>query len=311
MEKNTTIALVVPVFRGAKYLEECVQSINIYGHYFDEILVSINKSESYLNDIKILEEALKVNYKLLVQNREFSMVHHFLKYIGQISSNYVFFLAHDDILDKGVEEMCSIIQQYGKNEDIAIMGSYRFFGKGYNNGLVKELNSYPKGISKNTFFEYDLGKAYSINITGMVTPVRAIMHNVKYIRLFKRGIRLDYLLITNNYINRIYQTDENSVRIRLHCQQQGVIIKSKPRTIDSINYYLYQYSSLKADAVLLKKILKLLVYEVFSSLKRYKIYGLYYFLKYLYIYSFVMGFRKFLFLLYYFLKIFISKILKQ
>ncbi len=53
MEKrNITISLLVPVYNGMDYWKECVISINEYGYLFDNIIVSINKGESYQEDIE-------------------------------------------------------------------------------------------------------------------------------------------------------------------------------------------------------------------------------------------------------------------
>lgn len=278
MEKrNITISLLVPVYNGMDYWKECVISINEYGYLFDNIIVSINKGESYQEDIETAKTINTDNISLIIQEKKLDAVSHFKNIIKKVNTEYVVILAHDDLLLDGIKELRNKLLSIENPTRVSFLGTFQFFKDAQDIAVVKEI--YSGCIKKEEFIEYDLAKHFNLNISGMCLPVKSVLYNLDYIDKFVSGIRYDYLLLTNNEIDEIYQLQSPTVRIRVHNNQQGAIIGLKGRIADSILYFMYHIFNTN-DNILKQKLKNELVGTLLNSLKNGTLYGLYFYVRY-------------------------------
>lgn len=290
-KKSLTISLLVPVYNGGIYWSQCIESINNYGSLFDNILISINKGTSQLEDTHNANKISIKNKNILIQDKLLSPVEHFCEIVRHVTTDYVFILAHDDLLLENVYLVKEKIMKEGFNYNISILGTFKFFNDSQELGTVREI--YDNSISKDEFIEYDLAKYFDINISGMCLPVDSIKVNLKYITKFTRGIRLDYLLLTNNKIIKIYQINKPTVAIRIHEKQEGKIIEQRERFLDSILYFMYHLIESK-DIILKEKLKKELIFVIFYPLKKLQFYSVLFYFKNTFLFISKQGILKYL-----------------
>lgn len=292
MEKrNITISLLVPVYNGMDYWKECVISINEYGYLFDNIIVSINKGESYQEDIETAKTINTDNISLIIQEKKLDAVSHFNNIIKKVNTEYVVILAHDDLLLDGIKELRNKLLSIENPSRISFLGTFQFFKGSEDIALVKEI--YNGCIKKEEFIEYDLAKYFDLNISGMCLPVKSILNNLEYMNKFICGIRFDYLLLTNNEIDEIYQLESPTVRIRVHDNQQGKVIGSKGRIADSILYFMYHICNTN-DNILKQKLKNELEGTLLLSVKTNFLYGILFYFKNFRIFALRIGIYDFL-----------------
>lgn len=237
-KQKLTVTLIVQVYNGGSYWKECIKSINKYGLNFDKILVSINRGKCYLEDIDSAKELLVGNrLNLVVQTKMLTPMEHLSEIMKLINTDYICFLAHDDLLLQNAINLKKVINKYGQNLNMSILGTFIFFNANGSEFFVKEI--YGGNIDKEEFIEYDLAKNFNINISGMCVPTTSIMSNMVFFMKFISGVRTDYLWLTNKQIKNIIQLEQPTVKIRLHDNQQGKIINKKGRIVDNMLYFMY------------------------------------------------------------------------
>lgn len=290
-EKQVTITLLVPVYNGKEYWKECVKSIEEFSYLFDNILVSINRGETYLEDIETAKKITFDNTKIIIQENKLEAVNHFDAIIRKVTTDYVVILAHDDLILDGMKYLRESLVHIQNTDRISFLGTFHFFSDTQDIAVVKEI--YNGCLKKEEFIEYDLAKHFNLNISGMCLPVKSILDNLEYLRKFVSGIRYDYLLLTNNKISKIYQLDKPTVKIRIHDNQEGKIIGSKGRISDSILYFMYHIIETK-NLILKDKLKYQLISTVVSPLKKGCFYGVFFYLKHFVFFALRMGIVKFL-----------------
>ncbi|WP_133013308.1 glycosyltransferase family A protein [Marinomonas flavescens] len=284
---DVTISLLVPVYNGGEYWRECAVSIEKYSCFFDNVIVSINKGDSFLEDLEVAEGLKISNIDIEVQDELLGPIEHFMKVIKTVKTDYIFILAHDDLLLPGVEGMRQNIIKNGNRTDIAYLGTFVFFKESKDIAFVREI--YGGSFDKVEFIEYDLAKNFNLNISGMCLPVRSILENSDYFYRFGSGIRFDYVLLTNNKISKIYQLNEATVKIRRHDNQAGKTAGENVRIAGEISYYAYHIIETN-DLILRSKLIDKLSIVLFSSLTRGSAYGLFFYFKRLVFFGEKMGF---------------------
>lgn len=313
MKKDISISLVVPVYKGGEYWKECIESINKYGYGFDEVLVSINKSDLQNDDIKYFKSLCKLdNVTLIVQNKSLSPLKHFLSYIELIQNDYIFMLAHDDILLEGSLKVKNYLKQHGKELDISLFGSQSYFDD--NNkylGEVNELRGLKNAISSQCFVEYDLGKHFDISLSGITFPTKSIVNNSYYLEKFVRGIRVDYFFLTNCDIKFIHQLEKNTAKVRRHPNQESAIIGLEERTFDSIIYYVYHIKYSLYNKILYEKLIRHLLINILKPLIHLRFYGLIFYCGKLRFFIKFMGMKNYLKMSFSMLKIGINEFIRQ
>lgn len=281
----------MPVYNGGIYWQECAKSIEKYGILFDQVVVSINKGGSYKSDIIVAENIKLDNLKILIQVDLLAAVDHFCKIFQQVRTKYVFILAHDDLLLGSVKSLKLKLDELGCPDDVAFLGTFLFSKNNEDVALVKEV--YNGVMDKTEFVEYDLAKHFNLNISGMCLPVKTIEDNLDYLSRFVSGIRFDYLLLTNDKINTIFQLDEPTVRISMHDNQQGKIIGNKGRVADSILYFLYHIAN-SNDLILKEKLINEFVGNLAQGIKCCPIFTFIFYFKNFIYFGKKMGVRGFL-----------------
>jgi predicted RNA-binding protein YlqC (UPF0109 family) len=277
MEKYpVTITLLVPVYNGGSYWEECAKNIKKFGHLFDNIIISINKGDLYRVDREVAEGIGLDNLEVKIQNKMLGAVSHFDNIIRCVKTDYVVILAHDDLLLDGIGYLRENLELAGPGRDVAFLGTFTFFKGSEEIAQVKEICD--GCMTKVEFIEYDLAKHFNLNISGMCLPVKSLLDNLEYFNNFISGIRYDYLLLTNNRISKICQLDDPTVKIRVHDNQQGKIIASKGRAVDSILFFMYHIIETN-DEILKRKLIDQLAGTMLMAIKTRTFYGIFFYIK--------------------------------
>jgi hypothetical protein len=237
-----TLTLCIAVYKGGRYWQECWESVKPLADLFDKIQVSINYSEFQPQDIAVLDTPPRPeNLRLIVRPKFLSAVEHFLSYIDYLDTDYAFLLAHDDwLLKDGVEEVLAYLQQFAQ-QLVAVFGSHAWIETDTSySGISRELAAAPEGVSTDDFVLSDIDNFLAINVSGLVTPVKAMKRCKPMMGMFAEGFRGDNFVVTYPGITRVLQTFQPSVKIRLHAQQAGAFLNLKNRAIDNTTYYFVQ-----------------------------------------------------------------------
>jgi hypothetical protein len=268
---NPTLTLVIPVYKGGAYWAECWASVLPVAHHFDQILVSLNYSELQAQDQVILETARPPNLRLIVQPQFLSAKAHGQVILDYYTTDYVFLLAHDDwLLPEGVAEARALLQTHG-HRPISIFGAHAWGETEHSYaGVSRELAATPGGVSPADFVRADIDNFYSINMSGLIFPVAGYQRWKPGLQLFTEGFRADNFCLTFPGIERIFQTYQPSVRIRMHAGQAGASPNLKHRAMDNALYYFVQ-ALYSADPFLVSRALEQLLLAPFRYRQPYAI----------------------------------------
>jgi hypothetical protein len=241
MTPAPSLTLCIAVYRGGSYWKECWDSVKGLSHYFDSILISFNKSELQMTDVSVLLADKPENVTYLVQQEYLEPMAHHCEFIKHVNSDYVFFLCHDDwLLESGLKEIQTILNN-NHSKMIAIFGSHEWSGSETTcSGITRELLAYPSGIPVHDFILRDIDNSFNFSISGLVSPAKGLKEKISMRKLFSKGFRYDNFVITYPGIERIFQTQQPSVRIRLHPGQEGSQGYPEERKFDNMSYFFIQ-----------------------------------------------------------------------
>lgn len=93
MSSHSSLTLMIPVYKGGTYWQECWASVKPLAKYFDRILISFNKSELQKQDFSVIDNGLYENLKYIMQPNYLEPIAHFLNFLPCLQTKYVFFFA--------------------------------------------------------------------------------------------------------------------------------------------------------------------------------------------------------------------------
>lgn len=235
--RSPTIALLVLVYQGGQYWEECWESVKDNQIEFDEVIIGFNYSHTQSQDFSFCAQGLAKHTRTFFQKETISFVKHLSWLIDKVQSDYVLFLCHDDVLIKaGIKELKQILSNFDSHI-IGVFGSYEW---SYPDRIEikKELESFGNKISLNDFIIKDAIRYLSFNLSGLVGHVNSIKANLIQSENFSDyGFRFDNWMLTQRNVKYIYQTIAPIVRVRVHDSQLGQSKVTKERSLDNITYY--------------------------------------------------------------------------
>jgi len=241
MTAAPSLTLCIPVYNGGQYWKECWESVKCLTHYFDSILISFNKSELQMTDVSAILENKPDNVQYIIQPKYLEPLAHHDAIIKHLTTDYVFFLCHDDwLLESGLKEIRSLLRNASCGP-IAIFGSHEWSeSENTRPGITRELLAFPSGISVNDFVLMDIDKDFSFSLSGAVCPVKGLKEKISMQKLFLKGLRFDNFIVTYPGIEKIYQTQNPCVRIRLHPGQESRQNYQREAIFDYITYFFIQ-----------------------------------------------------------------------
>ncbi|MEQ9483879.1 glycosyltransferase family A protein [Coleofasciculus sp. F4-SAH-05] len=239
-----TVTLLIPVYKGGAYWQECWQSVTPLAHKFDRILVSFNYSELQQQDLQVVEADKPDNVEVIVQPQLLpTITAHLVSLIDHVDTDYIFFLCADDwLLEAGLVEALELLRNHG-NQHISIVGSHEWYETTECYSIVTQhLSTFPQGMQPPDYILMDMHSRFFIQLSGLITSTSSLRTCQPMMKMFSTGWRLDDFVAAHPGINRLQQSLQPSVRIRRHpgqVSQQGALVRLSTVT-DNVSYYLIQ-----------------------------------------------------------------------
>ncbi len=249
---DITIAVIVPIYNGEKYIERCLNSIQCQTHQFDEIILVDNNST---------DESLLLCKKLAVQNQRVTVLEELHQGPGcarnrglkQAQSTYITFLDCDDYLEPNYVEVMLNNLKDNPTLDMVVCGRYFEYFNGYELKQKSVLNYKDEiiditDISKDpyVFFKYSGTKGpvckvfrkKIINIMDKAFPesikiMEDLCFVMKYISLSKR-----IKMISLPMYHQIWHNDSLSKSGIYDCTSWETVV-------DEINSVISKYANVE------------------------------------------------------------------
>lgn len=188
MEK---ISVVVPVYNGEKYLEQCVQSIMNQTYENLEILLindgSSDRSGQIIEDLRTRDQRIRVLHK--PKNEGSGAARN--SSISMATGNYLLFVDSDDWLDANhVEDLYDLLRR--TNSDIAVTNFTQYYesgGGGRYNIHIRPEDYYEKVYSPQEWFEMQYGQPSHLS-TCFTVP---------WCKLYKRSLFENIIYYTGDF----------------------------------------------------------------------------------------------------------------
>ena len=240
------LSLLVQVYNGGVYWQECLDSIQANLDIFDAVYVSIGKSRIQQEDIALLQALHSDKLHFIVQDRDMSSVDHgkrLDRWVGSFHpKGHIFILCHDDILQR---EGLLKLKELELTEHDAVFGSFRFFSDDGSSRemTVREFYRENGPIEKDEFIFLQDQQQFTYNISGMVLPGQ-LYSDVDPLpwHLLKYGCFSECTHLVHPMIRRIYQIPIPTVKIRRHSGSEGAKMRLSDLRYDSLLYHLCAFT---------------------------------------------------------------------
>lgn len=238
-----TLTLLIPVYKGGAYWQECWQSVTPLAHKFDRILVSFNYSELQRQDLQVVEADKLKNLQILVQSQLLSFTDHIVSIVQQVETDYIFFLCADDwLLKDGVEEARELLQKNLDNT-ISIVGAHEW-GETFSSyqGITRNLCNFTEGMKVADYLLTNFDRCLPLQLSGLIVSTTSLQQCKSMMELFSSlGWMLDDFIATHPGVEIMFSTFHPLIRGRIHPEQLGkqVSLLKASRVTDTINYYMF------------------------------------------------------------------------
>ena len=239
-----TVTLLIPVYKGGAYWQECWQSVTPLAHKFDRILVSFNYSELQQQDLQVVEADKPDNLEVIVQPQLLpTITAHVVSLLDHVDTDYIFFLCADDwLLEAGLVEALELLRNHA-DQNLSIVGSHEWHETAdFYSIVTQHLSTFPEGIKASDYILMDMDSRLAIQLSGLITSASSLKGCQPMMKMFSTGWRLDDFVAVHPGIDRLWQSLQPSVKIRRHPGQvsaQGAQVRSTIVT-DNTSYYLIQ-----------------------------------------------------------------------
>ena len=238
------LSLLVQVYNGGTYWQECWRSILECQDLFDQIFVSISKSPSMEKDIALIQDCRLEKLHWVCQNESLTARDHGKRLDQFVASfqpeGHIFILCHDDIL---LREGVLQIKQRDLQEDETLFGPFHFFSQdqGSREMIVHEFHRQDgMPVDKEFFILMQDTQQLTYNISGLVMPSRILSRPCSW-HLLRYGCFSETCHLVHPMVNRIIQNQVPAVKIRWHASSEGANMKVDDLTHDSLLYHLQAF----------------------------------------------------------------------
>ena len=241
------LSLLIQVYNGGEYWRECWESVMQNQDLFDQIYVSIGKSEKQDEDVDLIRDCKLEKLHWIRQDRNMSARDHGEKldhWVGSFHpAGHIYILCHDDILQR---DGLLKLKELDLQENDAVFGPFRFF---YDDGSGREITvrefhrEDDQPISGEMFCFLQDQCRYTYNISGTVLP--SVLFRIPHApwHFLSYGCRSENCHLCNPYVKRIWQTAEPTVRIRTHSGSEGAHLPAAAMQYDTLVYLLSAFAT--------------------------------------------------------------------
>ena len=256
---NEKVSIIIPVFNGEKYIEECIKSIINQTYKNLEIIIvndgSTDKSIEIVNKYKEVDDRIKIINK---ENQGVSIARN----IGMenATSEWIMFVDSDDTLEKDAVE--NFARKIDKDADIIFSNVYC---------LIDNKKEIAKCIYKETRDFYDSDKKELIDsifydnekwkVKYAPTPFAKLYrkkflqeNKICFIENLKYGEDGIFNFLAFNYAKKIVFIDKLTYNYRIH--NESVMRKYDPNLIENYTKLLNEYE---------KKLIEKNLYEQYKE----------------------------------------------
>jgi len=185
MEQQPLVSIGVPVYNGAKYLEECLNSILVQTYQNWECVIIDNCSKDDTNIIAEKFEEIDKRFRV-IKNKDFvDQTTNWNISFSAISAEAIYFkivCADDWIYPEHIEKMVAVMEKYPST---GICSSYRIDGQAVN---CDKLNFY-EGPFRNGKEILIKQLFYQLDVTGSVNTVLYRIDTLKHIKNYPQLFR--------------------------------------------------------------------------------------------------------------------------
>jgi hypothetical protein len=210
--------LLIPVYRGGGFLDDCLASVSGKESDFEQIVISINGGalERAIDRKAVFSSDLaKDNLVVFETDKPLSTQGHMrfilrqLRLLGLKSESQVMNLFHDDWLLKspGVDLVDSgtvVAGDWEKTEKPSPVSAVE--------GSSQSVKDWLWNSGRKQIF---------VNGSGMISTLGAREEASKILSFFNTGVRYEHLLITHRTVKTVKSSSPALVRIRVHEAQDG------------------------------------------------------------------------------------------
>ncbi len=240
------LSLLVQVYNGGAYWQECLDSIKENLDLFDAVYVSIGKSPRQEEDIALLQEVHLDKLHWIVQDFNMPSVEHGKRLDQWVRSfhpkGHIFIMCHDDIL---VREGLLMLKELELTEHDAVFGCFRFFSDDGSSRemTVREFYRENGPIEKDEFIFLQDQQQFTYNLSGTVLPGKLYseVHPLPW-HLLKYGYFSECAHLVHPMIRWIYQIPVPTVKIRRHSGSEGAKMRLSDLRYDSQLYHLCAFT---------------------------------------------------------------------
>ena len=247
------LSLLVQVYNGGAFWQECLDSIKANLDLFDAVYVSIGKSRKQQEDIALLQELQTDKLHWIAQDRDMPSVEHgkrLDRWVGSFHpKGHIFILCHDDILQR---EGLRKLKELELTDHDAVFGSFRFFSDDGSSRemTVREFYREDRPMDKDEFIFLQDQQQFTYNISGMVLPGK-LYSEVDPLpwHLLKYGCFSECTHLVHPMIRRIWQIPVPTIKIRWHAGSEGAKMNQDDLRHDSLLYHLYAFTAARRPEV--------------------------------------------------------------
>jgi hypothetical protein len=275
MTELPTISLLVQVYNGGTYFQECLESIGSYISFFHKVYISINYSKEFDNDYKravsFKEKNLTNNIYISTRQKTYTALQHGFLFYKEIlksdkSSDFFLLLCHDDIISPNFgshfQKLISTL-----NDDEVINPARSFYQDSFTSdnliGTYYGLLSYSDYVTtKEDFANKCFDNSPRTSISGLIFPKKVLKEFSSLMPFCNFGYRAEFFIMCNYTTKYVKGTDFPLVYIREHAGQEGSYCNKDYLRMDEFFYRYYLWYT--TNNVLLTK---RLVYNIKSFLE--------------------------------------------
>lgn len=251
------LSIILQVYSGKEYFEECLQSILPHIQLINHIYISISNSQNFDIDVKTINNFVTKNNLTnvviyTIEKTNVSAVQHSKIFYNNIlntdrDSDFFITLCHDDILlPTFSEEVSRIILSGLLMKDVIINPARSFYRNTFNSsnwtGTYFGLLSYENLMtSKENFSKACFDRYPPTNISGLIQSKQSLKEYTSLLKLFAYGYRAEYIQMFTKPVKKIMCTLQPIIGIRNHEEQEGAKQIESALIHDEKLYITYMY----------------------------------------------------------------------
>lgn len=257
MPRTSPLILVIPVYKGGRFFEECLESLRGAIDCFQRIVISFNGPEAEGDHAAFVKSRIGESGKVdcLFPFGNLGSVEHTAFIHERLSGQWrgdtpVFLLAHDDLIEGGA--LRRFVSTAPLDGSSFYLGDWISFEDGASSGEERH-SALPEGclsLGIGAWLSYNWSRpsrhVYT-NMSGMIASLETLRQVAAWYRMTgsTTGARYEYCMATARQHQRIQRSPEPLVKVRHHAGQEGRRIDGLSAMSDELRYRIWMLFNLR------------------------------------------------------------------